>query len=58
MPDKIEIAKRLREEKQTIKMLAYTLKRLLPQSEFSIDDDAHRVCAWIDDACDALDIPV
>jgi len=58
MPDRAEIALRLRQEKQTIKAFAYTLRLLLPQSGSAIDDDAHRVSAWIDDACDALETPV
>jgi hypothetical protein len=54
MNSNLQIADRLREEKRTISAFAYTLRLLLPQSTSSIDDDERRICAWVDDAIEAL----
>jgi hypothetical protein len=54
MTSNTQIAERLREEKRTISAFAYTLRLMLPQSTSAIDDDERRVCAWIDDAVEAL----
>lgn len=51
------IAKRLRDEKQTIQKLGFALGLLLPQSKSEIDSEVHRVCEWMNDACEALSIP-
>lgn len=48
------IAKRLREEKLAVKQLGFTLALLLPQSKSEIDGEVHRICEWMEDACEAL----
>jgi hypothetical protein len=55
--DHAELAKRLREQKSVIERMAYALKLTMPGSVGFIEADAHCVCSWIDDACDALSSP-
>lgn len=52
--DNDTISKRLREKKQTVKQLGFTLGLLLPQSKSEIDSEVHRICEWMNDACEAL----
>lgn len=54
MKNTTEIAKGLREQVQTVEMMAYALKLMLPGSATRIEADAHCVCEWIKDACVAL----
>ena len=52
--DNDTIAKRLREEARAVRQLGFTLGLLLPQSKSEIDSEVHRICEWMNDACEAL----
>lgn len=56
--DRREVAQKLSAEKETVKNMAYALKRIVPQSGMDIENDAHRICAWIEHACELLDDPL
>lgn len=54
MTSNAELAERLRDQIKIVERFAFTLKLLLPQSELSIDRDAHCACEWMKDAAAAL----
>lgn len=56
MSDPAEIAVRLREQINEVKKMAYALQLLLPESRLRISDDAHCICEWMKDACEALSV--
>ncbi len=57
MIDRMEVAKRLREQKRTIEKLGFALGLMMPQSRSEIDNQVHCVCEWINDACEILSQP-